>query len=209
MTLEHALWRDSSEDRFPFALIDGSWCPLLYGHLLASKLDWCNLYQGATAAEHLHDAPLLIALKKGDDLLPWLSKQEHGLTCGIFGTASIPALRSWSDARLHALAEKRVHGHFVASEGIEEEPEPHPLLLLRKHFRRFTRIVAEDGRERQFRFYDPEVLRMWLSYCPGSELASVFGPVQAFLAETSDGLCEFTLTQHPQRLAVAEMEVLG
>lgn len=60
------------------------------------------------------------------------------------------------------------------------------LAALRKHFRTFTIVKDPDGKLLYFRFYDPRVLRVYLPTCNAQELATVFGPVQAYLLEDKD-----------------------
>lgn len=56
-----------------------------------------------------------------------------------------------------------------------------PLAALRHHFRRFLRVVDEDGRPLMFRYYDPRVLGLYLPSCTAGELEFVFGPVSDYL----------------------------
>lgn len=55
------------------------------------------------------------------------------------------------------------------------------LVALRHHFRRFLRVVDEDGRPLMFRYYDPRVLGLYLPSCSADELEFVFGPVSDYL----------------------------
>lgn len=57
------------------------------------------------------------------------------------------------------------------------------LRALRQHFRAFTTVYDEAGKPMYFRFYDPRVLRTYLPTCNPQELATVFGPVAAYLLE--------------------------
>jgi hypothetical protein len=70
-------------------------------------------------------------------------------------------------------------GIFVWSLGTTE--------ALRAHFRRLTMVRTEDGRRLLFRFYDPRVLLPFLQTCDAGQLTEMFGPVDHFLLETSDG----------------------
>lgn len=63
---------------------------------------------------------------------------------------------------------------------------PAGLDTLRHHFRKFLRVVDEDGRPLVFRYYDPRVLRLYLPTCTEGELELVFGPVREFLIEDED-----------------------
>lgn len=69
-------------------------------------------------------------------------------------------------------------GTFViSSAGMEE---------LRRHFRRFLRVVDENGKKLFFRFYDPRVLRLYLPTCTEIERVTVYGPVTRFVLEGED-----------------------
>jgi pSer/pThr/pTyr-binding forkhead associated (FHA) protein len=69
-----------------------------------------------------------------------------------------------------------------------------PFAEVRKHFRRFLLVKAEDGRELYFRFYDPRVLRIFLPTCTAQETAELFGPVGSYLMEAEEPhvLLQFT-----------------
>lgn len=56
---------------------------------------------------------------------------------------------------------------------------------LRLHLRRFLRVQDPAGRRLLFRYYDPVVLGTFLPTCTTAELAALFGPIDAFLVETS------------------------
>ena len=64
---------------------------------------------------------------------------------------------------------------------------------LRHHLRKFLKVADESGRRLLFRYYDPRVLRGYLPSCRSDELREFFGPVRAFLTESTDGarLLEF------------------
>jgi hypothetical protein len=91
------------------------------------------------------------------------------------------------------------------------------LEALRKHFRHFLRVKEPGGETWLFRFYDPRVLRPFLSSCSGQELRAFFGPIRAFglsapefanvsfLSETTpkgEGLAE---TPRPQQSLLFEL----
>jgi hypothetical protein len=57
---------------------------------------------------------------------------------------------------------------------------------MRSHFRSFLIVYDETGRPLRFRYYDPRVLRTYLSTCRADELAIVFGPVTSYIVEDSD-----------------------
>jgi len=65
---------------------------------------------------------------------------------------------------------------------------------LRRHFRTFLLVHDADGRTQYFRYYDPRVLQRYLPTCNEDELATVFGPVEHYFAESeqADRLLRFT-----------------
>jgi hypothetical protein len=63
---------------------------------------------------------------------------------------------------------------------------------LRRHLRRFLRVRTEGGRRLLFRYYDPLVLASFLPTCSSTELATLFGPVDAFIVEAGPaGIVEY------------------
>ena len=54
---------------------------------------------------------------------------------------------------------------------------------LRHHLRKFLKVQDEDGRRMLFRYYDPQVLRVYLPTCLSDELVQVFGPIDNHLTE--------------------------
>ena len=58
---------------------------------------------------------------------------------------------------------------------------------LRNHLRSLTLIYRRDGTPLYFRYYDPRVLRIFLPTCAPAQLKQMFGPVDAFLAESEAG----------------------
>jgi hypothetical protein len=60
-----------------------------------------------------------------------------------------------------------------------------PLDDVRRHLRRFLKVSDERGRQLLFRYYDPIVLTAFLPTCTASELAELFGPIDAFLVESA------------------------
>ncbi|MGB9103172.1 MAG: DUF4123 domain-containing protein [Terriglobales bacterium] len=51
---------------------------------------------------------------------------------------------------------------------------------LRVHFRRFLLVQLPDGERWFFRYYDPRILKVYLSKCNERELHIFFGPVRAY-----------------------------
>ena len=78
---------------------------------------------------------------------------------------------------------------------------------LRTHLRGFLRVRNESGRILMFRYYDPRVLRVYLSTCRADELRTVFGPISSYAVEAEDGRSliefEFDGTQlHERRITL-------
>jgi len=63
----------------------------------------------------------------------------------------------------------------------------HSMNELRRHFQGLVSVNDERGRSLTFRFYDPRVLTKFLPTCTPEELATVFGKVDTFWAETGEG----------------------
>jgi hypothetical protein len=60
------------------------------------------------------------------------------------------------------------------------------LSAMRNHFRTFLIVYTPENKPVNFRYYDPRVMRLYLPTCNAEELATVFGPVEAFLLEGED-----------------------
>ena len=62
------------------------------------------------------------------------------------------------------------------------------------HFRQILVAVTDDGRQLDFRFYDPRVLRAFLPTSNAEQAAVLFGPVSSFFAEDEnpDRVLRFT-----------------
>lgn len=72
-----------------------------------------------------------------------------------------------------------------------------PFAAVRKHFRRFLMVELPDGKKVYFRFYDPRVLRVFLSTLNEKETAEFFGPIDTLLmeAEETKTLLKFRASQ--------------
>ena len=57
---------------------------------------------------------------------------------------------------------------------------------LRMHLRTFIKVYGPGLKPLYFRYYDPRVLRTYLSTCNDQELQTVFGPVLRYIAEDED-----------------------
>lgn len=61
-----------------------------------------------------------------------------------------------------------------------------PFAELRRHLRQFLLAKLPDGRQVCFRYYDPRVLRTYLPTCTADEVAKFVGPIERYVAESSD-----------------------
>ncbi|HEY1935861.1 MAG TPA: DUF4123 domain-containing protein [Acetobacteraceae bacterium] len=73
---------------------------------------------------------------------------------------------------------------------------------LRAHFRRLNMVQTEQKQRLLFRFYDPRVLRSFLSTCDATQLREMFGPVAAYMVESEEGDAIITY-RGPDRLTTA------
>lgn len=71
---------------------------------------------------------------------------------------------------------------------------------LRLHFKKLLRVRTEQGGYLGFRYYDPDVLNVYLPTCTGAEARTFFGPVTRFLAEEHLGAGVRTFDRHAQQL---------
>lgn len=62
-------------------------------------------------------------------------------------------------------------------------PENVGLPVLRRHFRKLNTVYGEDARPLVFRYYDPRVMRMYMSTATPEEIKTIFGPVSRFVME--------------------------
>ncbi|MBU2550298.1 MAG: DUF4123 domain-containing protein [Proteobacteria bacterium] len=58
---------------------------------------------------------------------------------------------------------------------------------LRAHLSGLVSVETEEGEELYFRFYDPRVLRTYLTVCTEAEIDRVLGPVLSVMFESEDG----------------------
>ena len=57
---------------------------------------------------------------------------------------------------------------------------------LREHFQRFLMVRLPDGERWFFRYYDPRILKIYLSNCEPLELQQFFGPARAFAISNAE-----------------------
>ena len=199
---EELLWQGADDDLRVYAIIDGFWCKDLYARLCAAAdISWAHLFQGTVALANIHQAPFIIALKRGHPLIQWLVNEEWGQGRGIYFTASTSAARALygkpkvRDSRfVQPKQNEIILGRLL---GADDESQD-PLWLIRTHFRRFSDVEFEDdGRIVDFRYYDPATLRVYLPSCNDDELRKFFGPIRRFYAE---GFCDIPAANSPHKL---------
>ncbi len=60
---------------------------------------------------------------------------------------------------------------------------PVGLRAMRKHFRTFLLVKSPEGKTLYFRYYDPRVLRVYLSTCNPAEIKTFAGPIVQWVCE--------------------------
>jgi hypothetical protein len=83
-----------------------------------------------------------------------------------------------------------------------------PLKDLRTHFRKLLMVKLPDGKQVNFRYYDPRVLRLFLPTCTVDEIAQFFGPVKQFLLESEDPKLAVRFTRGPNGTAQKEFHLV-
>jgi len=70
--------------------------------------------------------------------------------------------------------------------------ELHEMLL---HLRKLNMVYDSESHPLLFRYYDPRVLREFLTFCDLEQVTDFFGPVEVFFAEAEDGQTHFRFDQ--------------
>jgi len=78
---------------------------------------------------------------------------------------------------------------------------------LRDHLRALTMVYRRDGTPLYFRYYDPRVLNVFLPTCSPAQLKEMFGPVDAFVAESEAGDAMTIYRLNGAELAAAQRKV--
>jgi hypothetical protein len=123
-------------------------------------------------------------------VLPWVKEQGSNAVCLYDGWRGeelsdvapyLVATPSGSRAfdTLIEMAWGESWGVFLASNAEARE--------LRRHLRRFLRVMVKGHGRMLFRFYDPRVLGAWLPTCTTEEATTFFGPIEHFVAEGHSG----------------------
>ena len=79
---------------------------------------------------------------------------------------------------------------------------------LRNHLRALTLVHRRDGTPLYFRYYDPRVLRVFLPTCSPAQLKQMFGPVDAFLAESEAGDAVSIYRLHGEALSAVQRKLV-
>lgn len=180
-TLVQNLWPQDENDIQAYAILDGQWVPELYARLMEAGLPFCSLLDGPATQVRVTQAPYLVRLHRGDAFALDLLARGWGQGWGIYFQASASAVRAARpDVSSERVERKLANGTLQASSDLVGDE---PMMALRHHFRRFTRVAYPDGRVVAFRFYDPAVLGVWLQAANVRETDAFFGPVRLFLYE--------------------------
>lgn len=78
---------------------------------------------------------------------------------------------------------------------------------LRDHLRALTLVYRRDGTPLYFRFYDPRVLNVFLPSCSPKQLKDMFGPMDAFVAESETGDAVSIYRLNGDQLAATQRKV--
>ncbi|MGE3181756.1 MAG: DUF4123 domain-containing protein, partial [Phycisphaerae bacterium] len=77
---------------------------------------------------------------------------------------------------------------------------------IRKHFRTFLMVQTAEGKSLYFRYYDPRVLQAYLPTCSPAELATMYGPIEAYMAEGRRGESLVMMSRKNNELIVERLE---
>jgi hypothetical protein len=80
---------------------------------------------------------------------------------------------------------------------------------MRGHFRGLVKVYDEEGKPLIFRYYDPRVLREFLTTCTSDELQEMFGPIAAYYAEAEDPAILLSFSRRGEELAKQEIKLTG
>ena len=78
---------------------------------------------------------------------------------------------------------------------------------VRRQLRRALTVRDPNGRKLLFRFYDPQILRLFLPTCSAAELQTFFGPIEALYAFEDEGPSVEVFTLDEQSELVVERRV--
>ncbi|MGV1950975.1 DUF4123 domain-containing protein [Agrobacterium vitis] len=199
--IKEYLWKNANDDLGVWVILDGQWIEGIVIKLLENNVEYCSLFEGPLTQEHLAASPYLVKLSPHDSFTTWILESGWGHGWGIFFQASPKRIADlYPNATTSHIALKRAKGEFFGSEGLESQEERLATLLLRKHFRKYSRVSIEgEGRVVAFRFFDPGVLQTWLRSANNAELASFMQPIRSFLIED---YCDVQKLNRPERLHI-------
>ncbi len=72
---------------------------------------------------------------------------------------------------------------------------------IRYHFRRLARVQGPNGKAMLFRYFDPRVLRVFLSTCDSEQYQTVFGGLNALVMEDAEASTLLSFTPDRQQPA--------
>lgn len=123
-----------------FAIVEGTRIPALFDQIEDEGIEHIGLYQGAVAEDLGEAVPVLLQLEKGHKLLRMLLTDlgDDDAPTGILPKEAAFFVRSTS-----------------------------PLPDLRRHFRHFTQLPTEDGRQIYFRFWEPASAAPYFDHIAG------------------------------------------
>ncbi len=83
------------------------------------------------------------------------------------------------------------------------------LRTLRMHLRTLLIVYDDTGKPRYFRWYDPRVLSAYLPTCNAAELATVFGPIEAYVLEAADPTQALRMRNTAGQLQIEQLSLLA
>lgn len=111
----------------------------------------------------------------------------------LFGGRLTPRLQAAAPYIVHLgatspLTRELLERGWGKSWGILTIAPPHVTIFQQRlHFKKFLRVLSENGEVLAFRFYDPRVLRAYLPTCTAAELRTFLGPLTKLVVETKSG----------------------
>jgi hypothetical protein len=95
------------------------------------------------------------------EVAPYIARLEAGTSFAAW------ALGGWGEHR----------GIFA------QVPDEVGMPVLRRHFRKLNMVYGPEATPLLFRYYDPRVLKLFLSLCEPANVPELFGPVSRFVLE--------------------------
>jgi hypothetical protein len=108
------------------------------------------------------------------DMAPYIARLEAGTEFAIW------AMNGWGQQR-------GIFAHVPRDVGLP---------VLRRHFRKLNMVYGPDASPLLFRYYDPRVMRRFLSACEPDERKQMFGPVSSYVFD-GDNVAEGVTVSAP------------